>query len=399
MVLLYGIVCRVPGTRLKGTYLPSAGETGEKGGSAPSAVGAQSATFKSLVKGFEVLETDFKRIDLNRNGTLVFEELLSEVSVIGSASARIDFISRLQAAFHRVDMDGSKGLDFYEFMLLTLHVSTDGAYSVLISKSRDPAAVKRLFLDLNAGMRKAGTSPDSTFALSQVQALCVSMFGGPVDGIEAAFGAVAASNASLPFIGLLKVLYQLAWPRGAYDPSTYKPDRRVSEHLEINQPHAASNPHPERIVSVVVTKFRPTKVLGEGGQGKVCLGTYDGVKCAGKTFTGEPDQVLVDEVKTELEFFRKLDHPNCHYLLGAKDTLDQGGILVLTEVCDKGSLFDLYYKNHVKIDQATALRFSKECAAGYGHIHSMGYMHRDIKSLNVFLTGTLVCQVTLNPKP
>ncbi len=30
----------------------------------------------------------------------------------------------------------------------------------------------------------------------------------------------------------------------------------------------------------------------------------------------------------ELSFFEKLDHPNCHYLVGAKTTLDSGGILV-----------------------------------------------------------------------
>ncbi len=30
----------------------------------------------------------------------------------------------------------------------------------------------------------------------------------------------------------------------------------------------------------------------------------------------------------ELSFFMQLDHPNCHYLLGAKTTLENGGILV-----------------------------------------------------------------------
>lgn len=38
------------------------------------------------------------------------------------------------------------------------------------------------------------------------------------------------------------------------------------------------------------------------------------------------------QVVSEIEFFKKLDHPHCHYLLGAKTSLDQGGILVLTEV-------------------------------------------------------------------
>ena len=94
-------------------------------------------------------------------------------------------------------------------------------------------------------------------------------------------------------------------------------------------------------------RFQAQKVLGEGGQGKVCLGVYDGFKCAGKTFTGTPDQDLVVEVQNEINFFMKLDHPNCHYLLGAKTTLDDGGIIVLTEVCDQGSLFDLYYTKQV----------------------------------------------------
>ncbi len=36
----------------------------------------------------------------------------------------------------------------------------------------------------------------------------------------------------------------------------------------------------------------------------------------------------VSQVMDELDFFTKLDHPNCHYLLGAKTTLENGGILV-----------------------------------------------------------------------
>ena len=49
---------------------------------------------------------------------------------------------------------------------------------------------------------------------------------------------------------------------------------------------------------------------------------------------------------------------------------------VLTEVCDKGSIFDLYSQHSVAIRPSTALRMAKECAAGFAHIHSMGYMHR-----------------------
>ena len=53
---------------------------------------------------------------------------------------------------------------------------------------------------------------------------------------------------------------------------------------------------------------------------------------AGKTFSAPPDANLVKECQDEIKFFNAIDHPNCHYLLGAKTTLDHGGILMLTEV-------------------------------------------------------------------
>ncbi len=100
--------------------------------------------------------------------------------------------------------------------------------------------------------------------------------------------------------------------------------------------------HPPRINPVEVHKFQKTKLLGQGGQGTVHMGTYEGTPCAGKTFLGRADQRMVNEVLREVQFFMLLDHPHCHYLLGAKTTLENGGILQLTEVCSYGSLFDMY---------------------------------------------------------
>mmetsp|Transcript_38840 Transcript_38840/g.93622 ORF Transcript_38840/g.93622 Transcript_38840/m.93622 type:complete len:216 (+) Transcript_38840:222-869(+) len=88
-----------------------------------------------------------------------------------------------------------------------------------------------------------------------------------------------------------------------------------------------------------------------------------------------------------------LDHPNCHYLLGAKTSLDQGGILVLTEICENGSLFDMYCTKGIRFDPQTAFRIGKECALGFEQIHKIGYMHRDIKSLNVFMDKNMVAKV------
>lgn len=76
-----------------------------------------------------------------------------------------------------------------------------------------------------------------------------------------------------------------------------------------------------------------------------------------------------------------------------KQTLDHGGILMLTEICESGSLFDMYCQKSIRFDMPTAWRIAKECASGMEAIHAIGYMHRDIKSLNIFMDKNLVAKV------
>jgi serine/threonine protein kinase len=56
-------------------------------------------------------------------------------------------------------------------------------------------------------------------------------------------------------------------------------------------------------------------------------------------------------------------------------------VRVMWQVCENGSLFDLYCTKGKRFDVHTALRLGKECASGLAEIHRLGYMHRDIKSL------------------
>lgn len=46
--------------------------------------------------------------------------------------------------------------------------------------------------------------------------------------------------------------------------------------------------------------FKKGKLLGQGGQGTVYAGTYEGLVCAGKTFSGSPDKALLDECANEV---------------------------------------------------------------------------------------------------
>ncbi len=97
------------------------------------------------------------------------------------------------------------------------------------------------------------------------------------------------------------------------------------------------------------------------------------------TYTHTYIQVVKD-LESECSLFLKLDHPNCHYLLGYKVTLDEGGPFQLTELCERGSVYDVYAQRGMKFDQPTAWRMARESALGLDVLHSMGYMHRDVKS-------------------
>ena len=167
----------------------------------------------------------------------------------------------------------------------------------------------------------------------------------------------------IELVRFMKFLYSVVCPDGAFL-HNYVPARRAEPKPPMSFESVPEQKHPPRINPVVFAKFRKGEVLGNGGQGIAYRGDYEGRVCVGKTFFAKPDDNLVREMENEVRFFLAIDHPNCHYMLGAKTTLDNGGILMLTELCDNGSLFDLYTKSRITFDRMTQLRVIRECAAG-----------------------------------
>ena len=59
-------------------------------------------------------------------------------------------------------------------------------------------------------------------------------------------------------------------------------------------------------------------------------------------------------------------------------------VLVVMELCEMGCLMDVLEKHD--IPYYNRLRLGYDCASAVAHVHKLGFVHRDIKSLNFFCT-------------
>eukprot|EP00960_Hanusia_phi_P044189 756509-Hanusia_phi.AAC.1 len=121
----------------------------------------------------------------------------------------------------------------------------------------------------------------------------------------------------------------------------------------------------------------------EGGRRRIewssrCEWANGDVQVAGKEMLEGPTPQVLEDLKNEVELLMQLNHPNCHFLLGAKVHSDSEGFpllltelhshlhrhpripptsdLVKSQVCDEGSVFDLYAKKKLFFPEQTAVR-------------------------------------------
>lgn len=397
MHLLYCCFCHYEGSRVPGQYqeihdaMPLAVE-GDQGAGSPS--------WLFLTQAFEVLEEDFTRFDLSGDGTIDYSELTQGIPS-SNGDDKLDIITRLEYKFKKVDKDDTQTVDFFEFCYLALMMTQDGSYRDLVGNTRGASLAYRALISITTRFRALDVNKIQKLVYSEVVQYFTAQFGAAPAELKGAFESVAVTSLALgeqlvvDIANFLRVLYYVTRPGGKYHPTVYSPvHRRVDAHsFLISIPDHRQIDFPPRIDPVEVKFFEARKPLGKGAQGIVHLGTYKDREVAGKTMLGKMTPQLQKELETEVRLMLLVHHPNCHFLIGAKTTPEDGGPLLLTEVCHEGSLFDVYAKKRKVFDQATAHRLSKECALGLECLHKLGYMHRDVKSLNVFMTADFVPRI------
>lgn len=135
-------------------------------------------------------------------------------------------------------------------------------------------------------------------------------------------------------------------------------------------------------------KYRiENKKIGSGGFSEVYLGLDKSlnIKIAIKKINLKQKNIVLDKLNIEIEIMKKMKHPNIITFYDVIKTEDYWYIIM--EYCNKGTLEDVikYNKEIKNKKEINAYYYLNQLKNAINYIKDMGYIHRDLKPLNILL--------------
>ncbi len=129
--------------------------------------------------------------------------------------------------------------------------------------------------------------------------------------------------------------------------------------------------------------------IGRGGSGEVFRGTWTSKDCgdtevALKKIFRDKDKNLEEQFGNEINFLRRLQHPNIIKYYG--HVIIPTYVVIVTEYAAKGSLYD-YLKTQSQLPDDLKKKWRIQAAKGIRYLQELNILHRDIKSPNFFITA------------
>ncbi|KYQ94083.1 LIM-type zinc finger-containing protein [Tieghemostelium lacteum] len=130
------------------------------------------------------------------------------------------------------------------------------------------------------------------------------------------------------------------------------------------------------------------EVMASGASGKVHRGRWRGRNVAIKVYSADNICFSREEFDREVSIMTLLDNDNFATFYGA-NCENPKYLFHLTELISHGSLRDNLLNKDVQLTYSQQLQVALDIASAMKYLHSLGVIHRDLKSGNVLLTDDL----------
>lgn len=125
--------------------------------------------------------------------------------------------------------------------------------------------------------------------------------------------------------------------------------------------------------------------ISQGGFSVIHKGTLNGTPVAiKKIFDPRLTDELLYEIYNEIVMQSILRHPNIALIMGVIPKIPN--IVIAFELMSFGSLYNLLHlKKTIQLGPEIKLRIARDVARTFHYMHSLGIVHRDLKSHNILI--------------
>jgi len=125
--------------------------------------------------------------------------------------------------------------------------------------------------------------------------------------------------------------------------------------------------------------------ISQGGFSVIHKGTLNGTPVAiKKIFDPRLTDELLYEIYNEIVMQSILRHPNIALLMGVIPKIPN--IVITFELMSFGSLYNLLHlKKTIQLGPEIKVRIARDVARTFYYMHSLGIVHRDLKSHNILI--------------
>ena len=155
--------------------------------------------------------------------------------------------------------------------------------------------------------------------------------------------------------------------------------------------------HPNLLTVIDPQEIFLQRIIGHGTFGRVWSARWRTASVAVKEFVfaqaavagkSSMQQKIVEEIIGEAGMMAILRHPNVLQLFGC--SLTAQAIWIVSELCSLGSLRQMLDDNDRVLGLDVRLSLALQVAEGMTYLHNQNIIHRDLKSLNIFVHETFI---------